>query len=102
MTMSKQAFDEHREKEGWSDAEDDSKEESAESLTFGTCQMFALHFLLFCFHKINVSYIVFTMSVFKIKAKSCWYFEEADLSCLAVTALIKRTATCLTHEHTMA
>ena len=45
MTMSRQAFEEHSEKEGWSDAEDDSKDDTAASLSFGNSQ--------FCHHKIH-------------------------------------------------
>jgi len=46
--MSKQAFEEHREKDGWSDAEeDDSGNEVAESLSFGQLNSFVLSYLHF-------------------------------------------------------
>ena len=33
--MSKEAFEEHQEKEGWSDADDNSSNDVSESLSFG-------------------------------------------------------------------
>ena len=43
MTMSRQAFEEHREKEGWSDAEDESKDDTAVSLSFGNLCIRNIH-----------------------------------------------------------